>query len=364
MQNFSLQNLKTYFDKYESELSAGTLVFGFILDFLTLNRIDQIWDNIFIILYLFIAGASILALNLYEDGKLRNKFMETIYEFLPFTLQFAFGGLFSAFTIFYFKSSSLISGGVFVLILFLLLVGNEFFKKRYEKLVFQVSLYFIALFSFSIFFLPVLLKKMGAWVFLGSGALSLVLVGGFIVLVSYEAPERYKESYLRLFWAIGGIYLAINFLYFTNIIPPIPLSLKVGEVYHLVEKQASGYRVVGEGGGRWYEIWQMKDVIHLNPGEPAYVFSSVFAPTDLAIPIIHDWQYFDEKEEEWRGASRIEFPIRGGRDEGYRGFSMKENVFPGKWRVDIKTERGQIIGRVRFDIEEGSPETELTIEVI
>ncbi|MCF1193471.1 DUF2914 domain-containing protein, partial [Mangrovimonas sp. AS39] len=52
----------------------------------------------------------------------------------------------------------------------------------------------------------------------------------------------------------------------------------------------------------------------------------------------------------WVSGSKISFPIKGGRNEGYRGFSKKENVFSGKWRVDIETERGQVVGRVRFDI--------------
>lgn len=41
------------------------------------------------------------------------------------------------------------------------------------------------------------------------------------------------------------------------------------------------------------------------------------------------------------------------RNEGFRGFTKKENIFPGKWRVDIKTERDQVVGRVRFDVEFG-----------
>ena len=89
----------------------------------------------------------------------------------------------------------------------------------------------------------------------------------------------------------------------------------------------------------------------MKQGERAYVFSSVFAPTDLNTKIIHDWQYFHKAKGEWISVSKITFPINGGRSEGYRGFSIKSGVFEGRWRVDIKTERNQIIGRVRFDIE-------------
>jgi hypothetical protein len=360
----SLEKLKNIFHKHESILSSGTLILGFIIDYLTLRRVDFLLDNLLIVFYLIFAGASILIVNLYEAGRLRTQFFENIYEFLPFLLQFAFGGLFSAFVVFYSKSASLFTSGAFVLILFSFLVGNEFFKKRYSKLVFQVAIYFVAIFSFSIFFVPVLIKQMGAIVFLYSGAVSLTVIGIFILTISRLAPARYKESKKFLFITIPVLYIFINILYFTNIIPPIPLSLRALDVYHLVERKTGGnYLVTGERD-LWQEKFNLGQVFHWKPGQPVYVFSSVFAPTDLNIKIVHDWQYFDESEDQWVSANKISFPIRGGRDEGYRGFSKKSYVFPGHWRVDIETERGQVIGRVRFDIEVVDFEQSLEAEII
>src|SRR3989344_761872 len=351
MGNLSFQKLKAFFDKYESKLAALTLVFGFIFDYLTLQRVDFLVDNLFIITYLILSGASIIIIDLYEDSRLKGWFFDKIYDFLPFIIQFCFGGLFSAFVIFYSKSASLLTSGVFVLILLFLLVGNEFFKKRYSKLVFQVGIYFVALFSFFIYFLPVLTRKMGALIFLGSGAISLILIGIFIFVIFYLDPERYeKENEKVLFLTIFGLYASMNILYFANIIPPIPLSLKIGDVYHLVERQENGnYLAMGERN-TWREKFELSQDLHLPVGKSAYVFSSVFAPTDLTIEIIHDWQYFDETEDMWVSINQVSFPIRGGRNEGYRGFSRKDNVILGKWRVDIKTDRDQVIGRVRFDV--------------
>ncbi|MFZ2763757.1 MAG: DUF2914 domain-containing protein, partial [Minisyncoccia bacterium] len=50
-------------------------------------------------------------------------------------------------------------------------------------------------------------------------------------------------------------------------------------------------------------------------------------------------------------STKTTFSITGGREKGYRVFSVKESLFAGKWRVDVTTQRGQIIGRVRFDVE-------------
>ena len=49
-------------------------------------------------------------------------------------------------------------------------------------------------------------------------------------------------------------------------------------------------------------------------------------------------------------STRITVPIRGGREDGYRLYSMKYNVFAGDWRVNVETLDGRVIGRVNFKI--------------
>jgi hypothetical protein len=357
---FSFSKLKEFFHKHEARLSALTLASGFFIDYLTLKRVDYWLDNIFIVAYLIIAGGSILIINVYEAGRFHNKFTFAVYEFLPFTLQFAFGGLFSAFTIFYSKSSSFVASAVFVVLMFGLMVGNEFFKERYSKLNFQIGIYFLAIFSFSIYFLPLMTKHIGAVMFLLSGAVSLAFIAGFVFLISRLAPQKFQEDFRLLTIVMLGIWVLMNIFYFTNIIPPIPLSLKSGNVYHSMEKKTGGgYIARGEKEASGLARWNLVKKIHLAPGEGAYVFSSVFSPAELDTEITHNWQYYDQENKKWVSASKITFPIVGGRNEGYRGFSKKENIFPGEWRVDVETGRGQAIGRVRFDIEIGNFVTEL-----
>ena len=40
----------------------------------------------------------------------------------------------------------------------------------------------------------------------------------------------------------------------------------------------------------------------------------------------------------------------GGRDGGYRGYSVKRDPTAGHWRVNVVTEFGQVIGRVSFEV--------------
>jgi len=153
-----------------------------------------------------------------------------------------------------------------------------------------------------------------------------------------------------------------NVLYFTNAIPPLPLSLKEAGVYHKIEKVGDKYLLEAEPS-RWYEAYlRYNTKIHKAPGESVFVYSAVFAPTRFSTTILHEWEYYDEKTEHWVRSATFGFPITGGRDGGYRGFTLKESVEEGKWRVNVKTGDGKIIGRISFTVVE-VPEPVPTIEL-
>ena len=140
----------------------------------------------------------------------------------------------------------------------------------------------------------------------------------------------------------------VNAMYVLNILPPLPLSLKEAGVYHAITRTANGY-VVAEEEQPWYVFLQPQGTIHLPAGSPVYFYSAVFAPTRLTeTRITHHWQYFDTQGDKWMSRSRIEFPIAGGTDGGYRGYSLKTNVTPGLWRVRVETARGKYSARNVF----------------
>ena len=78
--------------------------------------------------------------------------------------------------------------------------------------------------------------------------------------------------------------------------------------------------------------------------------------------MIHYSQWYDETKGEWVSQNRLVFDLRGGRKTGFRGYSQKSNIRAGKWRIDIETERGQVIGRVRVNVVEGGAGEMLKIE--
>jgi hypothetical protein len=341
--------LKLY-EKYERYLSPIALLTGFIWDNLTLRRVDLWLDNLVLLGYLLISGSAIAVLNTRQSGWIR--------QAAPFLLQFAFGGLFSAFVIFYSRSASLVTSWPFLAILAVLLIGNEVFRKHYGRFVFHTAIFFVAIFSYSILIVPTILGTMGSSIFLLGGLVSVSLMGLVIVGLSMASPLAVREQKGTILLTILGIYAFFHLLYFTNVIPPIPLSLKDGGIYHSISKTEKGYEVSFEPSSRFLFFREYSNVFHLRPGEAVYAYSSIFAPTRLNTKIFHRWSYFDEKKEGWVTTDRLGFAITGGRDGGNRGYTFKTSILPARWRVEAVTERDQLLGRMNFEAVEavGDPE--------
>ena len=230
---------------------------------------------------------------------------------------------------------------------------------------FQVSVFFTAVFSFFIFYIPVLLSDMGWAVFLLSGAVSVAVIAIFLWILAKTAGDKFSESRRTIILSTGVIYIILNIFYFTNIIPPIPLALKDADVYHFVARAEDGGYFARHEKRNWREWLPWNDkIFHIASGESVYFYSAIFAPTDLKAPVFHKWQYFDETRAEWVSSDILGFSIIGGRDGGYRGYSIKSNVFPGRWRVDIVTDRGQILGRESFMIKETKDIIEMEEDVL
>lgn len=347
---FSREHWKQWIVDHEKLVSFFVFIGGFIFDNLTLQRIDGFLDMSILFGWLVVASLGIVSLNIAHHGFEQFRFFRKENAWLPLLIPFALGALFSGFMIFYMRSAVLSTSWPFLVIVLSLFIGNEFFKERYLRLNFQISILFIAIFFLMIFFVPIVLGEMGDFVFLLSGAVSLLSIGAFVHFLYFFLPKEARGNRAKLITSIGGIFLAINFFYFTNLIPPVPLSLKDAGVYHYMERTESGrYFFQGEIKN-WYDIFDFYENVHVKSGEALYFYSAVFAPTRLNTNIIHSWQYYNNISKQWVVSANIRFPIYGGADLGYRGYSEKTNIFPGKWRVDVTDARGRVLGRTRFEI--------------
>jgi len=343
---------KAFYDTHERHFGIGLMLFGFLLDNLTFNRIDLLFDNLIIAWYLLSALACIIVINMHGSGRLRRPLWQKISPWAPIPMQIVFGGLFSAFTVIYWRSSSIFTGWPFLAILVLLLVSNEFAKSRYAKFAFHLTVFYTAIFFYAILIVPVILKRMGASVFLMSGVISLLFIGIVLLLLKKLTPDRWAKSKRYITLSIPGVFVVFNILYFTNIIPPVPLALKAIGVYHDLRSGNAAYDAKVEPPP-WYQFYfDTSRTFYRYNNERVYVFSAVFAPTDLANQIFHRWSRYDENMKQWITVSTLSYPIVGGRGGGYRGYSYKQNIAPGLWRVDVLTKRNQLIGRIKFTIVE------------
>jgi hypothetical protein len=273
-------------------------------------------------------------------------------KYAPMVTQYAFGGLFSGMLIFYGRSGSWWVSWPFLLIILGVIFGNETIRDRVQRLLYNIAMLFVGLFAYVVLIVPVVLGKMGALVFVGSGILALIIMLLFIRVLSLIVPRFIAIHYRSLLFVIGIIFAMFNFLYFANIIPPIPLSLKDIGIFHSVVRFENGVYQLSYEKGEWWEYFRKSDdVFHPTAGGNVFCFAKVFAPTSIKTDIYHTWSYYDEDAKAWKDYAHIKYNIVGGGAGGYRGYTYIQNAREGSWRCAVETERGQVLGRQEFTLD-------------
>ncbi|HEX4799159.1 MAG TPA: DUF2914 domain-containing protein [Candidatus Paceibacterota bacterium] len=329
---------------------------GFVIDNLTLNRVDQLFDNLILLWYIVLAMFSIVLLYAGVADHFGERTSAWLRTWMPVVMQYAFGGLLSGMLIFYGRSGSLFESWPFLILILGVIYGNETIKSRHTHLVYNLTIFFVGLFAYVVLVIPVLTGKMGAVVFALSGLLALIIMSIFFKMVEYVVPHFVQIHKRNVIFIIGLVYLVLNGLYFANVIPPIPLSMKHVGIYHNVVKVNESYKLTYEKPV-WWEWYRKSDsTIHVDAGNSVYCFASVFAPSRLNTKIYHRWEYYDVSKKEWVQHARMAYDIAGGRGEGYRGYTSIGNFREGEWRCVVETERGQVIGQESFSIVLGTPD--------
>ena len=354
--------VKVRYARLERPISSLSLFGGFVFDALTLKRVDMFWENVWVLVHLAVAGLCIVLANRAVRADFDSPQAAPESTWVESVLQFCFGGLLSTFLVFYFRSGSLRSSWPFLLLLAAAFLANERLKRHFKRLDFQASFFFLSIFAFAIFIVPVVVHAMGTLVFLLSGAVSLVVFWLFLRLLQRTAPQTISRGRGALLASVAGIFLAINILYFLNLIPPIPLSLKDAAVEHSVSRNAQGNFVVESEPRGWLAYFRWAQEFHWTAGAPVYAYTAVFSPTSLHTQIVHEWQIYDVKRG-WITASRVELPLSGGREGGYRTYSTTKQIRPGAWRVNVETPGGALLGRLRFNVILQTEQPELQTEV-
>lgn len=346
-----MKDMFVWIQRYERHLSALAMVAGFVVDNLVFTRIDLLQTQVLLASYTAACFIAIPLLQWLEMRPARLASLPRVRLVLPFVTQFALGGFWSAFVIFYGRSADLGASWPFLLFVSLIFLGSEYFHQYHSRLVFTSVLFFFALYSFAIFDVPIYTGTLGTWTFIESGLVAIGVFALFTVLLRILARERFVADVWRIRVGAGIVFAVMNVFYFTNILPPLPLSATAAGVYHSVWRVPGAYLATSEE-----ESWQVRylgfaPTLRLVSGDSLSAYSSVFAPTILATNIVHRWQWYDSVKKVWITKSTIAYSIVGGRDGGYRGYSEVPISAMGEWRVNIETSDGRLIARLPFTVE-------------
>ena len=354
------QKIKTFYFHYERWLLPATLLAGFVVDYLTFKvvQINIVLTVLFV--YLILVGVAMIFIHFYDEGRISHIF-RYVRLFVPLLIEYTFGALLGGSLIFYWFSGSISVSWPFIIIIAILMISNDVFRRRFLEPIVQISVYFFITFSFLSLALPFLFNSLSPKLFLLAGGVSLVFIYLYVQFLA-KIRDYIKLQKKSLLAMILTVFFVMNLLYFSNIIPPIPLSLREAHAYHSINRSGGSYVLRGEAEAFW-DKFMPGQTLHLAQGERAYVYTSIFAPTALNTTILHHWQYYDEKKKDWVSRDKLSFDITGGRKEGFRGYSSKSTLTPGNWRVYVETQRGQVLGRIKFTVKRVEKSVEL-IEVV
>ena len=349
-----IDRLKLYYEKNERKIAIVSFIGGFVFDILMADRIDSWFTIGQQAVYLAVIMTALMQM-FFEQGKPPLEFgtMPAVkrwyYEFRTAIIHFFLGTLLNLYTIFFFKSSSLLVSFSFLAFLVLLLVANESERLKSRGLSFKFALLSLCFLSFFAYVVPVFVGSIGLLVFLfsmGVGCLPLLGAGWWI---GTSGPDLFQRARKQILLPLGCVLVGFLAFYFFRLIPPVPLSIPFIGIYHEVEKTEEGYRLSHER--TWWRFWHNGDQKFLAQGnDKVYVFFRIFSPTRFADQVLVRW-YWKDDTRGWMLQDSLPINIVGGREKGFRGYGVKSNYQFGDWKVQIETTDGREIGRVYFDLE-------------
>ncbi|MFA5946834.1 MAG: DUF2914 domain-containing protein [Patescibacteria group bacterium] len=344
------KQLRAFYEKYERVLIPSLLLFGFLVDIVTFRALQI--NSTFLLLgaHALFSGFAIMYSNIYDGRQTvpQNIILKYLRAGMPFLLQISFGSLLSSSLLFYWFSGSVSASWPIMILIVLLMASNEVFRHFYLLPKVQVGVYAFIVFSYFTLLFPFVFTSLSAWTFVSAGVTGVLFVVLFTLVLAYFTPHIRKQR-TQILFAVAAVFISMNALYFLNIIPPIPLSIRDAGMYEDIVVRNGGYELVGQPESLLASLIPGQKIRAGSAGR-VYAYTAIFAPTNLSTVIYHEWQFYDADERKWVTQSRLSFPMVGGRSAGYRGYTYKSNLAPGRWRVSIETERGQVLGRVPFTV--------------
>lgn len=352
-----VDRVQAFRSKHEMAEIATFFFLGFAYDILTLNRIDDTFTIVQQALYLGVLTVLLLLNERYGEGSGAEppRWLAKVWRFREDALHFFYGSLMSSYTLFFFKSASGFLGFIFLVVMLGLMVANELPRFRALGPVVRVALFSLCVTSYFAYVLPVLLGRIGWPVFLAASVLGAACIFGLMHAIRRWNPD--PKALTRHFALPGfGVPGLLFLLYVVGVLPPIPLAVQYSGIYHDVKPKPSGnsrrYHLSHER--TWWRFWHHGDQHFLaRPGEKAYYFFRIFAPSGFHAFNVRVRWYYDSPEKGWAevGKGTLLPVISNGTDRGFRSFAYASNPKPGDWVAVLETEDGHEINRLHFTVE-------------
>jgi hypothetical protein len=337
-----LQLVEQFRLRYAQNERAVALAFfaaGFVFDILTLGRIDSWLTIAQQAVYLAVIGFA-LAQRLLEEGSPPRE--GWWFRWRSAVVHFLLGALLNLYTIFFFKSSSLLVSFSFLAFLLLLVLANELPRFKALGVPFKFALLALCLLSFAAVVVPIFAGSIGLGVFL------LSMLAGAAPLAALGWQLRSRGARRGILVPLGLVLVGFLAAYLLRVIPPVPLSIPYIGIYHGVERTAGGFRLSHERP--WWRFWHNGDQrFAAQPGDRVYVFFRVFSPANFSDQVLLRW--YRRLPGGWALQDSIPIRIVGGREEGFRGYGFKSNHAPGSWKIQVETTDAREIGRIYFELE-------------
>ncbi len=335
-----------------------SFLLGFVTDFLLLNRVDDRLDNLVLLFHVTLATSSILLFYVGVAERGGEWWSAKLRHLMPVFMQYSFGGILSGMLIFYGRSGDFFASAPFFVLIISVIAVNELVKKQSNRLIYNLAVYFVGLFSYCVLVVPVVIGDMGDIIFIGSGILALLILILVVKILSVIIPNFIALQKRTLVFVVGVLYVLFNGFYFFNIIPPIPLSLTELSIYQSVEKIGSNYHIIKEETS-WFKRLSLAPItFHPQAGQGASCFARVYAPTKITANITQRWEYLDS-DGNWNEHYKQAYRITGENKNGYRGYTKITSIHNGKWRCSVENARGQVLGRKTFIVDDTRPPEEL-----
>ncbi|QDG52385.1 DUF2914 domain-containing protein [Persicimonas caeni] len=338
--------LRARAEKWRPWFPVAFFVGGFLFDVLTLGRVVTT-TNLIVVGFYALGVAACLVAQPYvaitdDEGRADDEQTAKWVRWLGFGLNFCLGSLFSALVVVYFRSAGEWFTLLTVMGLFAAMVFNEFAHWDEKQRHLLWAIYCVSLVMLLNFVVPHIAKSISPWWFYLSSAAAVGLIWGLCRLA--------RQPYRTVYSATGAAAFVVG-LYVFGLVPPVPLVMKHTLIGTDFQKTDGEYTAMVDEQNWLVDLGLRAPTVVWEPGEHVAVLTAIFAPDDVEVDMEHRW--YREVDGEWTQTDAIPFHMRGGRQDGWRMWSRKRHVQPGRWRVETAVKDGTILGYETFVVEEG-----------